>query len=243
MNGRLQLSAAQLALLIEGIDWRRTVAPEPARRPELYAKTLHVEKLKAQLAVLRRARFGQSSEKIDRQIDLLELVIGELEEGEAQHALEKIGVLFAIEREINGQSAEARLAVRQARTVPLIEDLRAFFDATLNRISRKGNLAKAINYSLNRWEALTRFSQDGHLEMTNNAAERAIRPLTLGRRNWTFLGSDTGGHRAAAIFTITQTCRLNSVNAEAYLTNIIQRVASHPNKRIDELMPWNWTPR
>lgn len=137
---------------------------------------------------------------------------------------------------------EQRLAVRQARSVPLLTDLKAFLDNSLMRISRKGDLAKAIRYSLKLWPALCRFTEDGRLEMTNNAAERAIRPLTLGRRNWTFLGSDSGGDRAAVFYTIIQTCRLNGINPEAYLTDVIGRIADHPANRIDELLPWNWRP-
>ena len=127
--------------------------------------------------------------------------------------------------------------------VPRLVALKAFYETALGRISRKGDLAKAIRYSLTLWEALGRFTLDGRLEMTNNAAERAIRPLTLGRRNWTFLGSDTGGARAAVFFTIVQTCRLNGVNPEAYLTDIVSRVGIHPAKQIHELLPWNWKPR
>jgi hypothetical protein len=108
------------------------------------------------------------------------------------------------------------------------------------RISRKSDLAKAIRYSLVRWEALSRFLSDGRLEMTNNAAERAIRPLTLGRRNWTFLGSDAGGERAAVFYTLIQTCKLNGMNPEAYLADVVARIGDHPINRIDELLPWSW---
>ncbi|TIL63629.1 MAG: IS66 family transposase, partial [Mesorhizobium sp.] len=156
----------------------------------------------------------------------------------ARQALDKIGGIFAVEREINGRSAEVRLAVRQAQSVPLLADLRDYLETSLGRISRKGDLAKAIRYSLNRWEALCRFTEDGRLEMTNNAAERAIRPLTLGRRNWTFLGSDSGGERAAVFYTLIQTCKLNGINPEAYLADLIGRVSDHPANRIDELLPW-----
>ena len=159
----------------------------------------------------------------------------------ALQALEKIGGLFAVEREINGQSAAARLAARQAQSVPLLADLRAFLETSLTRISGKSELAKAIRYSLNRWEALCRFTQDGRLEMSNNAAERAIRSLTLGRRNWTFLGSDSGGERAAVFFI--QSCKLNGVKPEAYLADLIGRVGDHPASRLDDLLPWNWTAR
>jgi transposase len=161
----------------------------------------------------------------------------------AQAILEQIGAVFAVERQINGQNAEHRLAVRQAQSVPLLNDLKALMESTLGRVSRKGTLADAIRYSLKRWVALTRFTQDGRLEMTNNAAERAIRPLTLGRRNWTFVGSDAGGERAAVFFTILQTCKLNGVNPEAYLADIISRIADHSAKDVDALLPWNWRPR
>jgi hypothetical protein len=157
-------------------------------------------------------------------------------------ALEKIGAIFAIEREINGQAPGIRRAVRQDRSVPLLVELKAYLEAALARISRKSDLAKAINYSLNRWEALCRFADDGRLEMTNNAAERAIRPLTLGRRNWTFLGADSGGDRAAVLYTLIQTCKLNDVNPQAYLADLVGRIGTHPNSRIDELLPWNWRP-
>lgn len=160
-----------------------------------------------------------------------------------RQALDKIGAVFAVEREINGRSAAIRLAVRQAQSVPLLADLKDYLETSLGRISRKGDLAKAIRYSLNRWEALCRFTEDGRLEMTNNAAERAIRPLTLGRRNWTFLGSDSGGERAAVFYTLIQTCKLNGINPEAYLADLIGRVSDHPANRIDELLPWNWRPR
>ena len=161
----------------------------------------------------------------------------------ARQALDKIGAIFAVEREINGRSAEARLAVRQAQSAPLLAELKNYLETSLGKISRKGDLARAIRYSLHRWEALCRFTEDGRLEMTNNAAERAIRPLTLGRRNWTFLGSDSGGERAAVFYTLIQTCKLNGINPEAYLADLIGRVGDHPAHRIDELLPWNWHSR
>lgn len=159
-----------------------------------------------------------------------------------RQAMEKMAEIFAIEREINGQSPQIRLQVRQTTSAPLVDELKAFLETSLTRISRKSTLAVAIRYSLVRWEALSRFLHDGQLEMTNNAAERAIRPLTLGRRNWTFLGSDAGGERAAVFFTIIQTCKLNGLNPEAYLADVISRIADHPANRIDELLPWSWTP-
>lgn len=127
--------------------------------------------------------------------------------------------------------------------MPLLADLKNYLGASLGRISRKGDLAKAIRYSLNRWEALCRFTEDGRLEMTNNAVERAIRPLTLGRRIWTFLGSDSGGERAAVFYTLIQTCKVNGISPEASLADLIGRVRDHPANRIDELLLWDWRAR
>ena len=110
---------------------------------------------------------------------------------------------------------------------------------TLDKISGKSSLAQAIRYSLSRWDALTRYTTDGRLDICNNAAERAIRPLAIGRKNWTFAGSDSGGERAATIYTIIETAKLNGLDPEAYLRHLITRIADHPAKRIDELLPWN----
>lgn len=158
----------------------------------------------------------------------------------AKEALERISQIFAIEAKVNGQSAERRLAVRQEQSLPLLDDLKTFLDQALGKISRKSALAGAIRYSLSRWQALCRFAHDGRLEMTNNAAERAIRPLALGRKNYLFAGSDKGGQRAAAIYTIVQTATLNRLDPEAYLRDVLARIADHKINRIDELLPWNW---
>ncbi|HKD31072.1 MAG TPA: IS66 family transposase [Xanthobacteraceae bacterium] len=160
----------------------------------------------------------------------------------ANQALERIAALFEIEAGINGRRPEERLAVRQQEAVPRLAELKAFLEHALARISGKSGLAEAIRYALSRWQALLRYTTDGRLEMTNNAAERAIRPLTLGRKNWLFAGADSGGHRAAMIYTIIQTCRLNGLDPEAYLRDVIARIADHPINRINELLPWNWTP-
>ncbi|MGH7022553.1 MAG: IS66 family transposase [Caulobacteraceae bacterium] len=158
----------------------------------------------------------------------------------AQEALERIGELFAIEAQINGRPPEVRLAQRQARTVPLLGELEAFLDRTLAGVSRKSSLAGAIRYATSRWQALARFTTDGRLEMTNNAAERAIRPLALGRKNYLFAGSDAGGRRAAILYTLIGTAKLNGLDPQAWLTDAIARIADHPASRIDELLPWNW---
>lgn len=161
----------------------------------------------------------------------------------AERALDLISELFAVEAGINGLDPETRLAARLARSAPLLEILKRHLDTTLARISGKSELAKAIRYMTSRWKALTVYATDGRLEMSNNAAERAIRPLALGRKNYLFSGSDAGGARAAVIYTIVETCKMNGLNPQAYLADVIERIADHPVNRIDELLPWNWTPR
>jgi len=160
----------------------------------------------------------------------------------AKEALERIAELFAIEARINGRPPAERLAIRQQDAVPLLAEFKSFFDKVLSEVSRKSNLAKAIRYALARWTALTRYTTDGRLEMTNNAVERAIRPLAMTRKNYLFAGSDSGGIRAAAMYTLIETTKMNGLDPEAYLRDIIARIADHPINRIAELLPWNWRP-
>ena len=160
----------------------------------------------------------------------------------AKEALERIADLFAIEARINGRPPAERLAVRQQDAVPLLTELKSFFDKALSEVSGKSNLAKAIRYALARWTALTRYTTDGRLEMTNNAVERAIRPLAMTRKNYLFAGSDSGGIRAAAMYTLIETAKMNGLDPEAYLRDVIGRIADHPINRIAELLPWNWRP-
>jgi transposase len=161
----------------------------------------------------------------------------------AKEALDRIGRLFDIERAISGMPAEMRQRIRQSRAVPLVEELAAFLDATLPKLSGKSELAGAIRYARSRWPALTRYLADGRLEISNNAAERAIRPLALGRKNWIFAGSDSGGERAAAIYTLIETAKLNGLDPEAYLREVFGCIADHPINRIADLLPWNLSPR
>ena len=159
----------------------------------------------------------------------------------ALEALQRIAALYAIEATIRGQSPEARLAVRQAQSAPLFSDLRTWLETTLSRISGKSELAVAIRYMLSRWNALTVVLRDGRACIDNNAAERAMRPIPLGRKNWLHAGSDAGGERAAAIFSLTETAKLNSLDPEDYLRQVLERIAEHPVKRVHELLPWNLT--
>jgi len=160
----------------------------------------------------------------------------------AVEALERIQALFAIEAEIRGHPAEERRAVRQARAGPLLEDLHRWFHATLSKLSRKSPLAIAIRYALTRWTALTCFRDDGRLELENNAAERALRAVALGRKNFLFLGADTGGERAEVIYSLIGTAKLNGLDPQAYLRHVLERIADHPINRIEELLPWNVAP-
>ncbi|WP_173984721.1 IS66 family transposase [Magnetospirillum sp. SS-4] len=157
----------------------------------------------------------------------------------AAQALERIGGLFEIERQVNGQSPEVRKQARHDHAQSQLDDLAVFLDAALAKISGKSELAAAIRYARSRWVALIRYLDDGRLEMTNNAAERAIRPLTLGRKNWLFAGSDAGGDRAAVLYTLIETAKLNGRDPEAYLRDVIGRIADHPINRIADLLPWN----
>ena len=155
-------------------------------------------------------------------------------------AVARIDALFTIEREINGKSPSERRSVRQERSKPLVDALGAWLREQHAKVSPNGKTSKAIAYSLNAWEALIRFLDDGRLCMSNNAAERAMRPIATGRRNWTFAGSDQGGRRAAAIYTIIETAKLNDVDPLAWLADVLARLQDHPAKRLDELLPWNW---
>jgi hypothetical protein len=157
----------------------------------------------------------------------------------AHEALQRIAALYAIEDNIRGKPPELRLRVRQAHSAPLFADLRRWFEQTLGRISGKSGLAAAIRYALSRWDALTLVLRDGRACLDNNAAERAMRPMTLGRKNWLFAGSDAGGERAAAIYSLTETAKLNMLDPEDYLRQVLRQIADHPVNRVHELLPWN----
>lgn len=160
----------------------------------------------------------------------------------AAEALERIGELYAIEREIRGRPPHARARERLARAAPLLADLRDWLTRTQRTLSAKSPLAAAIQYSLTRWTALTRYVEDGRIEIDNNAAERAIRALVLGRRNYLFAGSDAGGETAARLYSLIGTCRLNAIDPHLYLRHVIECIANHPINRIEELLPWRVAP-
>jgi transposase len=160
----------------------------------------------------------------------------------ATEALERIGQLYGIEQEIRGRSPAERKEVRQARSRPLLESMHIWWKATLAKLSQKSDVALAIRYALDRWSALLRFCEDGRVEMDNNAAERALRAVALGRKNYLFAGSDSGGARAAAIYSLVGSAKLNGIDPETYLSSVLRRIADHPINRIAELLPWNLFP-
>ena len=154
----------------------------------------------------------------------------------------RIDALFEIERSINGKSAEERRMVRQERSRPVVEALQVYLREQRANLSRGHDLAKAIDYILKRWAAFTLFLDDGRACLSNNAAERALRGIALGRKSWLFCGSDRGGQRAAAMYSLIVTARMNGVDPQAWLADTLARIATHPAHRLDELLPWNWTP-
>ena len=158
----------------------------------------------------------------------------------ALEAVKRLDALFDIERAINGRPAADRLAARQELSAPLMAELHAWLTGLRALLSRNHDLTRAINYMQRRWEAFTRFLEDGRACISNNAAERVLRCVPLGREAWLFCGSDRGGQRAAVLYTLIQTARLNNVDPQAWLANVLARIADHPASRLDELLPWNW---
>lgn len=157
----------------------------------------------------------------------------------ASEAIERIAALYGIEQEIRGHPPAERCGVRRARARPLIGELHAWMEKKLSTLSRKSEVAAAIRYALSRWRALVRYIDDGRIEIDNNGAERALRAVVMGRHNYLFAGSDSGGERAAAIYTLIGSAKLNDIDPEAYLSAVLARVADHPINRIDQLLPWN----
>ena len=161
----------------------------------------------------------------------------------AEEALRRIQELYVIEAEINSSSADQRRAERQERSKPLLDTLHHWLEEQRRRLSGKAPLGKAFQYALSRWDALTRYLEDGRLSIDNNLAERLLRDIAMTRKNYLFLGSDRGGERAAAIYTIIESAKLNDLNPEAYLAAVLDQMArGHPINRLDELLPWNFQP-
>ena len=160
----------------------------------------------------------------------------------AIEVVHRIDALFNIERTINGKSAEERRALRQELSKPLIGALHVYVQDQRAKLSRGHDLARAIDYILKRWAAFTLFLDDGRVCLSNNAAERALRGIALGRKSWMFCGSDRGGQRAAAMYSLIVTAKMNDIDPQAWLADLLARIAAHPVHRLDELLPWNWLP-
>jgi len=158
----------------------------------------------------------------------------------AFEAVKRIDAIFDVEREINGRSIEERLAVRRERVAPLVAELETWMRKERAKLSRHNDVAKAMDYMLKRWATFTRFLDDGRICLTNNAAERALRGIALGRKSWLFAGSDRGGERAAVMYTLIQTARLNDVDPQAWLADVLARINDHNIQKLDQLLPWNW---
>ncbi len=154
--------------------------------------------------------------------------------------MRRIDLIFDAERPLNGLPAAQRLTLRQSQVAPLVTALEAWMRAERGKFSKHSPVAKAMDYMLNRWPAFIRFLGDGRICLTNNAVERVLRGVALGRKNWTFCGSDRGGHRAAAIYTLIVTAKLNDIDPEAWLADVLARINDHPMAKIDQLLPWNW---
>jgi transposase len=158
----------------------------------------------------------------------------------AIEAVRRIDAIFDIERVLLGETADRRRAVRQELSLPLVASLETWMRTERARLSRHADAAKAMDYMLNQWEAFARFLDDGRICLTNNAAERALRGIALGRKSWLFAGSDRGGERAAIMYSLIVTAKMNDIDPQAWLADVLARIASHPARQIEELMPWNW---
>ena len=157
----------------------------------------------------------------------------------AAEAVRRIDGIFDAERAINGLPAEQRLAVRRDQVAPLIVELETWMRTTRSKMSRHADVGREMDYMLKRWDTFSRFLTDGRICLSNNAAERVLRGVALGRKAWLFAGSDRGGERAAAVYTLIATAKLNGVDPRAWLADVLRRIADHPASRLHELLPWN----
>jgi transposase len=157
----------------------------------------------------------------------------------AAEVLDRIGKLYQIEHHIHGRSPEERLAAKEAQAVPILSALHVWMIEKASQVDPKSPLMEAFNYSLNRWESLCHYARDERLSIDNNSAERSVRGVGIGRKNYMFFGSDSGGDRAAILYSLIETCKLNGIDPQRYLHYVLERIADHPINRVHELLPWN----
>src|SRR4249920_2810024 len=160
----------------------------------------------------------------------------------AFEAVQRFAAIFALERSINGLSSEARAAARRKDIAPLVNDLIDWMKRERGKLSRHNEVAKAMDYMLKRIDVFTRFLDDGRICLSNNAAERELRGIALGRKSWLFAGSDRGGERAAVMYSLIVTAKMNDIDPQAWLADVLGRIAGHPAHRLDDLLPWSWRP-
>ena len=161
----------------------------------------------------------------------------------AEEAIKRIALLYKVEKEARGKPPEERVRLRQQDAKPVFDDLETWLEAQLRRISGKSELAKAIRYALGRMPKMRTYLDHGYLELDNNTAERGMRPVAVGRKNYLFVGSEGGGKAAAIAYTLIETAKLSGVDPQAWLTDVLGRIADHPVNRVDELMPWCYATR
>ena len=157
----------------------------------------------------------------------------------ADEAIATIQSLYVIETQARGQPPDERQRIRTIQAKPILQRFHVWLQATLRTLSKGSPLSKAINYALKQWDALVAYVDNGRAELDNNSAERSLRPIALGRKNYLFAGSVAGGQRAAVLYSILGTAKLNGINPNDYLTTVLKRIGNHPINRIDELLPWN----
>lgn len=160
----------------------------------------------------------------------------------AQQTLALIAQLYGVEKKLKEEQSNLRQQQRQTQSLPILAHLKTHLETSLQRVAGNSDIAVPIGYALKRWPSLIRYCEDGRLNIDNNPAERCIRPITIGRKNWVFAGSDLAAERSAIIYSLVETCKLNAVDPFAYFTDVLDRIADHPNQKIDELLPFNWKP-
>ena len=174
--------------------------------------------------------------------DALKAIIASMQSEHTTEVKSRDAELYGVEKDIRGSPSETRMAVRQERAKPIFESLLKWFETKLPQLPGRSALAQAIRYAITRMKRMRAYLDNGICELDNNTAERSVRGIAVGRKNYMFAGSDSGGKRAAAIYTLIETAKLNNINPQAWLTDVLKRIADHPINKIDDLLPWKFEP-